>query len=91
MAKEGPDERCDLFYVYLIQSKAFPAQRYVGFTTDLKKRVAAHNTGRSVHTAKYKPWKLICYHAFVDKHRAREFEFYLKSGSGRAFAKRRLW
>ena len=35
---------------------------------------------------KYKPWKLISYHAFADERRAREFEYNLKSGSGRAFA-----
>ncbi len=56
-----------MFYVYLIQSEAFSEQRYVGFTTDLKKRLATHNAGGSTHTSKYKPWRLISYHAFVDK------------------------
>jgi len=80
-----------MFYVYLIRSKAFPEQRYIGFTTDLRKRIAVHNAGGSVHTSKYNPWELISYHAFADEHRAREFEYYLKSGSGKAFANRRLW
>jgi putative endonuclease len=80
-----------MFYVYLIQSEASPDQRYVGFTGDLKKRLAVHNAGGSVHTAKYKPWKLVSYHAFVDRRRAQEFEYYLKSGSGKAFAKKRFW
>ena len=80
-----------MFYVYLIQSEVFPKQRYVRFTTDLKKRIAAHNAGGSVHTSKYKPWTLISYHAFADKRRAQEFEYYLKSGSGKAFAKKRFW
>jgi len=40
---------------------------------------------------KYKPWELVGYHAFADERRAREFEHYLKSGSGKAFANRRLW
>lgn len=80
-----------MFYVYLIQSESFPDQRYVGFTTDLREHLATHNAGGSVHTAKYKPWKLINYHAFADERRAREFEHYLKSGSGRAFARKRLW
>jgi predicted GIY-YIG superfamily endonuclease len=77
--------------VYLIQSEAFPDQRYVGFTTDLKKRLETHNAGGSVHTAKFKPWKLVSYHAFSEKRKAQEFECYLKSGSGRAFANRRFW
>ncbi len=80
-----------MFYVYLIQSESFPDQRYVGFTADLRERLSTHNAGGSVHTAKYKPWKLINYHASTDERRAREFEYYLKSGSGRAFARKRLW
>jgi putative endonuclease len=81
----------DMFYVYLIQSIVFPEQRYIGFTADLKKRLTVHNAGGSVHTSKYKPWRLVSYHAFFDQRRAREFEHYLKSGSGKAFAKKRFW
>ena len=80
-----------MFYVYLIQSKSYPKQRYTGFTTDLKKRFADHNAGNSIHTAKYKPWTLISYHAFADKRKAQEFEYYLKTGSGQAFANKRFW
>ena len=80
-----------MFYVYLIRSEAFPEQRYIGFITDLKKRIAVHNEGGSVHTSKYKPWKLISYHAFLEERRAREFEHYLKTGSGKAFANKRFW
>ncbi len=78
-------------YVYLIQSIPFPDQRYIGVTSDLKNRLAAHNEGRSPHTSKYKPWKLISYVAFSNDEKALEFERYLKSGSGRAFAEKRLW
>jgi predicted GIY-YIG superfamily endonuclease len=53
--------------------------------------MAAHNGGASRHTAKYRPWVLVSYHAFADERRAREFEYYLKTGSGQAFAKKRLW
>ncbi len=80
-----------MFYVYPIQSETFPEQRYIGFTTDLKKRIGTHNAGGSVHTSKYKPWKSIGYHAFSEKRRAQEFEYYLKTGSGKAFANKRFW
>lgn len=80
-----------MFYVYLLISLADPSRRYVGFTTDLKQRAKSHNDGASIHTRKYRPWKLVGYMAFDDERRAREFEFYLKSGSGRAFANKRLW
>jgi len=80
-----------MYYVYLIQSIQFPEVVYVGFTKDLKKRFACHNAGGSVHTSKYKPWKLISYFAFVDEKKAIAFEKYLKSQSVRVFAKKRLW
>ncbi len=91
LAKEGQFKKREMFYVYLIRSEVFPEQKYIGFTTDFKKRIKTHNAGGSIHTSKYKPWKLISYHAFAEKRRAQEFEFYLKSGSGKAFANKRLW
>ena len=77
-------------YVYLIQSISHPHQKYIGLTSDLKKRIQAHNEGRSPHTSKHKPWQLVTYLAFLDPAKALEFEKYLKSGSGSAFASRRL-
>jgi len=80
-----------MHYVYLIKSSSHPNQKYIGITSDLKGRMKAHNEGRSSHTSKYKPWTLITYIAFADETRAVEFERYLKSGSGHAFASKRLW
>jgi len=78
-------------YVYLLQSLANPTQRYVGLTSNLEKRLSAHNSGQSSHTAKFRPWELVGYLAFEDESKAVDFEQYLKSGSGRAFAKKSLW
>ncbi|MBE0598963.1 MAG: GIY-YIG nuclease family protein [Desulfuromonadales bacterium] len=78
-------------YAYLLQSLSYPDQRYVGLTSELAKRLEAHNAGRSPHTSKCRPWKLVTYLAFTDEDQAVDFEHYLKSGSGRAFAGRRLW
>jgi predicted GIY-YIG superfamily endonuclease len=80
-----------MYYVYLIKSESYPDQRYIGFTKNLKQRLKTHNSGNSSHTAKYLPWKLVTYHAFSDKLKAQEFERYLKSGSGQAFANKRFW
>ena len=80
-----------MHYVYLLQSEAFTGQRYVGITSDLKKRFAQHNAGRSPHTSKYAPWRLVTYVAFSNEQKAETFERYLKSGSGHAFANKRLW
>jgi putative endonuclease len=89
-AKAKTDWSGIMWYVYIIRSVTFRDQVYTGATADLKQRMAAHNAGRSTHTAKFIPWELIWYSAFPDKHKALEFEKYLKSHSGRAFAKKRL-
>lgn len=78
-------------YVYLLESIAHPDQHYIGMSDDLRTRLAAHNAGQSSHTAKFKPWRLVTYLAFTDPEKARAFERYLKSGSGHAFARKRLW
>jgi hypothetical protein len=46
-------------HVYLLQSITHPDQRYVGLTSDIEKRLAAHNSGQSFCTAKFRIWKLI--------------------------------
>jgi len=78
-------------YVYLLQSIKNPRQRYVGMTDDLRQRLSDHNGGKSVHTARYRPWRIVTYVAFSSEGQARAFEKYLKVGSGHAFARRHLW
>lgn len=75
-----------MYFVYRLQSIEHSEQKYTGFTTDVDKRLVMHNFGQVSHTSKYKPWKLINYFAFLTEIKAREFEAYLKSGSGRAFS-----
>ena len=77
-------------YVYIIESIADPERHYTGITEDLKVRLVRHNAGEVPHTSKFKPWRLNTYIAFSDQGRAVAFEKYLKSSSGRAFAKKRL-
>ena len=79
-----------MWYVYILRSVSVPEQNYIGATADLKQRLADHNARKSAHTSKFVPWELIWYSAFPEKYRALEFEKYLKSHSGRAFAKKRL-
>jgi len=78
-------------YVYLIESVGDPTKRYIGVTANLKARLDEHNGGKSMHTSKYRPWRLVTYIAFSDRAQAEAFERYLKSGSGHAFARKRLW
>jgi len=77
-------------YVYLLRSETHPDETYIGSTHDLRARIAQHKAGKSIHTNKFIPWNLIAYVALPDKLLAETFERYLKTGSGRAFAKKHL-
>jgi len=79
-----------VYYVYLLRSRSRPDETYIGSTHDLRNRLAEHNSGKSIHTNKFKPWDLMVYVALPEKHLADKFEKYLKSGSGRAFTVRHL-
>jgi putative endonuclease len=79
-----------MIYVYILESTEFRGRHYTGMTEDLRARLKRHNAGEVNHTAKFKPWKLQTYVAFDDQSRAVAFERYLKTASGRAFAKKRL-
>ena len=80
-----------MHYVYLIKSLAHPDQNYIGQTDNLKERLETHNSGGSKYTVVYRPWRLITYVGFHEVSQALQFEKYLKSGSGRAFSKKRFW
>ena len=76
-------------YVYILESFDL-GHFYVGIADDLPARLKKHNAGEVSHTSKYRPWRIKTYVAFSDERQALAFEQYLKSGSGRAFAKKRL-
>ena len=80
-----------MYYVYVIESVSVQGARYLGMTTNLKERLQEHNAGKSFHTSKFRAWKLTTYIAFTNRAKAEAFERYLKSGSGHAFARKRLW
>ena len=77
-------------YVHILRSITCPDRYYTGIAEDLRGRLAKHNAGEVPHTSKYKPWQIKTYLAFSDEKQAFAFERYLKSASGRAFAKKRL-
>jgi len=77
-------------YVYILQSEQDAEHFYTGVTEDLDARLSKHNLGEVAHTSKYRPWRIKTYIAFTDRKQALAFEKYLKSGSGRAFAKKHL-
>lgn len=81
-----------MHFVYVLESIPHPGRFYVGSTHDVEDRLRKHNAGRaesqSRHTSMYGPWTLVIQIGFAEKSKAIAFEKYLKSGSGRAFAKK---
>ena len=75
-------------YVYILESINNPDRHYTGVADDEDIRLDKHNKLECTHSKKYAPWKIIVSIRFEDNEKAFEFEKYLKSGSGRAFAKR---
>ena len=78
----------EYWYVYIIQciNESF----YVGYTTNIDRRIIEHNSGKVHYTRDKRPVKIVTYIGFTDKYKAIYFEKYLKSGSGIAFRNRHL-
>jgi len=77
-------------YAYFLWSTSAPEHYYVGVTGNLRARLRKHNAREVSHTSKFAPWAIQTHIAFTNVKKAVAFEKYLKSASGRAFAKKRL-
>jgi predicted GIY-YIG superfamily endonuclease len=80
----GPEKR----FVYIIRSEHDPERHYTGLTSHVANRIGLHNSARTGHTVHGRPWRLVVAVECENEVAARRFERYLKTGSGRAFAKR---
>ncbi len=78
-----------MFFVYIVKSEK-DNRLYKGFTTDLKRRLKEHNSGKNKSTSPYKPWSLIYYEKVATREEARKREKYFKSGIGREYIKNKL-
>ena len=78
-----------MYYVYILESQK-DASRYIGVTSDLRKRLREHNSDHPGYSNTRRPYEISWYAAFVNKEKAYAFETYLKSSSGYAFTKKRL-
>ena len=79
-----------MYLVYILHSLKESDRYYVGYTTNIDKRLAEHNSGKSAHTKLWLPWEIVTCVAFKSKDKAQQFEKYLKSGSGYAFFRKHL-
>lgn len=78
----------DFCYVYILVSATDDGTHYTGITRNLRSRLGEHNRGKCPHTINQRPWKIETAIAFRSEQKARRFERYLKTGSGREFARR---
>lgn len=75
-------------FVYVLRSDKDATRYYTGVTCNVAQRLEDHNSGGSRYTADLRPWTLVVCLEFATEASAIRFERYLKSGSGRAFAKK---
>ncbi|HLR33644.1 MAG TPA: GIY-YIG nuclease family protein [Fodinibius sp.] len=78
-----------MWYVYILKSKN-EDWRYVGYSSNLKKRLGDHNNGKVQSTKHYHPFKLEAFVGVPTETKARELERYFKTGSGKAVLKKRI-
>ncbi|MCA9381068.1 GIY-YIG nuclease family protein [Candidatus Dojkabacteria bacterium] len=77
------------YYTYILLSKSDNGL-YIGYTSNIKKRVEEHNNGNITSTKSRRPFKLIYFEGCLSKELALKREKQLKTGFGRAYLKRRL-
>jgi putative endonuclease len=77
-----------MFYVYVLLSHNNQST-YVGFTSNLEKRLVAHNHLKNTGwTKRYSPWNILFSEEFENKLDAMKRERELKSGKGRDYIKK---
>ncbi len=66
-----------MYWVYIIKSKSYN-QLYIGYTKDLTKRLKEHNSGKSLATKKYIPWKAVYLEGYANEGDAKDRETKIK-------------
>ena len=79
-----------MHYVYLLENQNDKGW-YIGMTTDLRRRLKEHQSGKGGRTTKLKKnWRLIYFEGYLNQKDATGREKFLKSGSGRKYLKKQL-
>ncbi|MBP6508765.1 MAG: GIY-YIG nuclease family protein [Opitutaceae bacterium] len=76
-----------MHYTYVLQSES-DRGLYIGYSSDLRRRLTEHRAGAARATAHRGPWRLVYYEAYIDESDARGREEFLKSGAGRQHLQR---
>jgi len=73
-----------MFYVYVLRSLK-DQSFYVGYSSDVVRRLAQHNAGESRYTARKIPWEIFYVESFATKSEAIKREIFLKRQRNREF------
>ncbi len=76
-----------MYFVYAIKS-GLDGRVYVGFSSNVEKRIKEHNAGKTKSTKGFRPWRQIYSETVETRLTAREREKYFKSGMGKEFLKK---
>ena len=68
-----------MYYVYMLKSKSVKPLTYVGYTSDLKKRIKLHNSGKGAKFTRGRKWTLIYKEKYKSKKEAISREYYIKN------------
>ena len=68
-----------MFYVYMLKSKSIKPVTYVGYTSNIKKRINLHNSGKGAKFTRGRKWVLIYKEKFKSKKEAISREYYIKN------------
>ena len=71
-----------MHFVYFLRSRANPEKTYIGYTSNLMRRLDEHNAGKSHHTSRYMPWELRAFAHADSEEIAIAVEAYFKNSSG---------
>jgi len=77
-----------MHHVYIIENK--DGNWYIGYSTNLRQRIADHNRHKNVSTARGENWQLIYCESYIEKMDALGREKFLKSGAGWRFLKKQM-
>ena len=66
------------YYVYMLKSKGVKSVTYVGYTRNIKARIALHNSGKGAKFTRGRNWRLIYKEMFKSKSKAISREYYIK-------------
>jgi putative endonuclease len=76
-----------MYYAYILKCKT-DGSLYKGYTNDLERRLAEHNSGKSDFTSRKGPWELVYHETFENQEAAIKREKYFKTAAGRRFVKK---